>query len=244
MKMFTGLMPTAMKQWYWRKLEDRRLMREFHTNDLKYARELSYWDARWQAEGRRLGNEHYERIFLAMAGEKDQTFCTDKIVADFGCGPRGSLCWATKARARIGIDVLADQYCRRLGAAGHNMVYVCSSETTVPLPSNYVNVLFTLNALDHTYEFSRICNELIRILAPGGDLIGSFNLDEPPTPCEPQTLTLERVENHLLRHLCIITQRIAPRGPADDVYRFMNDPVSGENNSSTPRVLWVRARKA
>ena len=45
---------------------------------------------------------------LAMAEEPTADFLAGKIVAAFGCGPRGSLVWAPNALLRIGIDVLAD----------------------------------------------------------------------------------------------------------------------------------------
>jgi len=73
----------------------------------KDAAQLWYWQGRWLAEGRKLRNDHYESLMLAVADERSPAFLHAKVVADFGCGPRGSLCWATSARERIGIDVLA-----------------------------------------------------------------------------------------------------------------------------------------
>ena len=58
------------------------------------------------------------------------------------------------------------------------MCYVRSTEKTIPLPSNYVDVLFTLNAIDHVARFEVMCKEILRILAPGGDFFASFNLDD------------------------------------------------------------------
>jgi hypothetical protein len=55
--------------------------------------------------------------------------------------------WATPARERIGTDVWLTF--AKYSIAQHDMVYVSSTERKIPLPSNYVDVLFTLNALDH-----------------------------------------------------------------------------------------------
>jgi hypothetical protein len=53
--------------------------------------ELRFWKTRFEKEGRILTNDHYRKIMLAMAEEDDTSFLSNKIVADFGCGPRGSL---------------------------------------------------------------------------------------------------------------------------------------------------------
>jgi SAM-dependent methyltransferase len=204
----------------------------------KYKGELAYWRALWE-EGR-LGNSHYRNLMLAIAGEQSLDFLQDKIVADFGCGPCGSLCWAKPARVRIGIDVLADAY-TRLGIARHDTCYVCATETSIPLPSNYVDVLFTVNAMDHVNKFGVMCDELLRILAPGGEVIGSFNLHERPTPCEPQMLSEELVNDRLLEPLDVVSYRVAPKGPADDTYGHF----FGRTRDASPdhQLLWVRARK-
>ena len=76
----------------------------------KYSAELSYWRSKFKSNGGVFNNAHYEKLMLAMAQETDDRFLQDKVVADFGCGPRGSLVWAASASMRIGIDVLADQY--------------------------------------------------------------------------------------------------------------------------------------
>lgn len=207
----------------------------------KYAHELSYWMGRWYSERKGLSNAHYERLMLSIAGESDARFLNGKVVADFGCGPRGSLCWATAAKERIGIDVLAHAY-RRFGIERHNMRYVQCTERSVPLPANSVDVLFTLNAMDHVDSFVQMSREVVRVLGPCGEFIGSLNLDEPPTTCEPQTLTEDVVREHLLNHLEVVSYRTAPRGPAGDEYRYLDDGKSTPRGVG-PRFLWVRARK-
>jgi SAM-dependent methyltransferase len=235
-----NLVPPGLKRYYWRLLNDRELRKRYGTDRLKYAHETNYWQTVWESNGGRFQNHWYRGSFLAMAGEADEAFCRDKIVADFGCGPQGSLCWAIGARARIGIDVLADAY-GRFDIAAQNMVYVCSTESTIPLPSNYVDVLFTRNAMDHVDNFPAMCAEVLRVLAPGGVFVGAFNLDEPRTVCEPQTLTLDYIRENLLRHLKVVRQRVAPCGPPDnkELYFFQEPPDA----ASSFQILWVRAHK-
>ena len=165
---------------------------------------------------------------------------SDKIVADFGCGPLGSLCWATSARLRIGIDVLAAEYAR-FDIRAHNMCYVSSTEDAIPLPPDYVDVLYTMNALDHVWRLEKMCDELIRILAPGGVLVGAFNLDEEPTNCEPQRLTEARLKDVLLNRLKTESYRVVPLGPAGALYLHLWDDAPDPGVGR--RFLVVRAIK-
>ena len=207
----------------------------------KYQEEVGFWDGYLQSPEGLSANTHYEKTLLAISGESSKDFLAGKIIADFGCGPAGSLCWATPARARIGIDVLADQY-TKFNITSHDMVYVQSSEKHIPLPSNYVDVLFTMNAMDHVNYFATVCREIIRIIAPGGLFIGSFNLDEPPTFSEPQTLTEDLVSSSLLQYLEVQSYRIAPVGKSGNVYENFYLEKTPEDVGSH-RILWVRARK-
>jgi SAM-dependent methyltransferase len=204
----------------------------------KYQEEINFWRALWRAG--KFENDYYEKTMLAIAAESNSAFLTGKIVADFGCGPKGSLCWATFAKMRIGIDVLADAY-SQFEIRSQNMTYLVSTERTIPLPSGYVDVMFTMNAMDHVNNFKAICHELRRVLAPGGLFIGSFNLGEPPTFSEPQTLSESIIRHALLRHLDIETYRTAAIGPEGDVCRHFFD--GGQPPTSGEYCLWVRAKK-
>jgi SAM-dependent methyltransferase len=229
-------MITALKRYYWKYLDYLWCRLRFGLKDRKHAHEFRFWCKRWRAEGKRLNNGHYEKIMLAMAGEPDQSFLKDKIVADFGCGPRGSLCWATQARERIGIDVLAEAY-KHFGAARHNVRYVASSESGIPLADGSVDVLFTMNAMDHVHNLDAMTREMLRILKPGGLLIGSFNMDEEAGVSEPQTLTPELLEQHLLRHLEVQSRRVALKGKEHAYAYFFTPPPAGMTGT---RLLWVR----
>jgi len=206
--------------------------------------ELSYWKSRYRAEGGSFGNSHYQSIMLAMAEEQDDRFLQGKIVADFGCGPRGSLIWAKSASLRLGIDILANRYADAFprDVLSHDMVYLTSTERVIPCPSDFIDVMFSLNALDHVNSFETICQEILRVLKKGGLLIASFNLGEPATATEPQSLNEGRVNAALLDHLQIFSCRKANKGPRGDVYR----PIMSGHSSYDPErpgFLWVKARK-
>jgi SAM-dependent methyltransferase len=181
---------------------------------------------------------------LGMAEEPDSSFLAGRIVADFGCGPRGSLAWATDAALRIGIDVLADRYCDEFtgDALSHGMVYLKSTEKVIPLPDGLVDVMFTLNAIDHVDDFPRMCSEIVRVIRRGGLFIGSFNLEEPAGPTEPQRLDERLIEEQLLRRLEVQSYRLTAKPEHDDIYA----PFFGELLPYQPGeegYLWVRAVK-
>ncbi len=211
----------------------------------KYDSELAFWRSRLEIDNGTFSNAHYERIMLGMAQESNKEFLRGKIVVDFGCGPRGSLTWGNTALLRIGIDVLADRYADEFtdNIVSHNMIYLKSTEKVIPLPSNFVDIMFTLNAIDHVYNFHTMCNEILRILKPGGTFIGSFNLEEPASVTEPQRLTENILKENLLAHLDIESYRLSRREPEGDTYA----PFLNGTQSYTPGdegFLWVRARKS
>jgi SAM-dependent methyltransferase len=207
---------------------------------IKYTSEFYYWYIQLQNDGGTFRNGWYRDLMLNIAGETDENFVTEKIVADFGCGPRGSLCWATDARERVGIDVLVDKY-RLLGIEQQNMRYVQSSEKTIPIETDSVDILFTVNAMDHVDNFEAMCSEVLRILKPGGEFIASFNLEEEATACEPQTLTEDRIRQSLLQHFNIQHYRMAKQGPKGNGYLHFGD--GSDAPTEGPRYLWVRAQK-
>lgn len=170
-----------------------RILRERHS--AKHDHEIDYWRKVRPAEGR-FPNHWYRSYMENMAGTAN---FSGKLVADFGCGPRGSLAWVD-AKAAIGIDVLASRYAEEFpdDIKSHGMIYVTSTETVIPIASDSIDILFTMNALDHVKNLDAMCDEMCRILKPGGLFCASFNLNEPPTPEEPQQLTEALLQNALL----------------------------------------------
>lgn len=207
----------------------------------KYISELNFWKSQYQNENGSFENGWYKRDMLAIAGENSDAFVRGKVVADFGCGPRGSLTWATLAKDRIGIDVLTEVYKLNFDLSAHSMRYLKSTEDSIPLPRHSVDILFTLNAMDHVVDFSTMCKELLRILRPGGEFIASFNLNEPPSPTEPQCLTEKLVKQHLLSFLRIKSYRLAPMGDSANIYIHCFDGSVAKDGEES--ILWVRAAK-
>jgi SAM-dependent methyltransferase len=210
----------------------------------KNVAELSFWRSRFDIDNGNFDNQHFGRIFLAIAQESDDSFLRGKVVADFGCGPRGSLVWAKSALLRIGIDVLADRYADEFTSniVSHGMIYLKSTEKVIPLPDGFVDVMFTLNAMDHVDRFPDMCREILRVLKSGGEFIGSFNLGEPESPCEPQQLDEKLIKENLLKYLTVKSYRVTRQGPREDFYApFFRNKLSYSEGEKG--ILWVRAIK-
>jgi hypothetical protein len=89
--------------------------------------------------------------------------------------------------------------------------------------------MFTMNAMDHVEDFKRMADEVHRVIAPGGALIGSFNLNEPPTESEPQTLTEDIVQELLLSRFTVKRISVGPKNipGRGSVYQHMVDGGAG-----------------
>lgn len=210
----------------------------------KAGAELGYWKKCFRREGNTFQNEHYQRLLLAMAGEADDGFLRGLRIADFGCGPRGSLSWVSSTETKIGIDLLATAYLQHFPAAlkTHGMIYVTSTEKLIPIPAAYLDTIFTLNAFDHVADIDLMADEIRRILKPGGELIGSFNLNEAKTKAEPHCLNETWLRESFFAGYEISSWRVSAKPKAGYLYQpLLDDKLLPVDHG--PAILWVRARK-
>lgn len=207
--------------------------------------ELNYWKKIYENEGGHFENDHYRDLMLAIAEERDDSFMRGKIVADFGCGPRGSLAWTTEPKVKIGIDVLADQYLDFFGEEmlRHQMIYVTANESHIPIPDAYVDYICTINSLDHVNSLESMTGEILRILKPNGVLLASFNLNEPATYCEPQTLTEQLLEEKLLRYFDVVSYKLGYRAESGTYENMLNGHFVESVSENETAILWVKGRK-
>lgn len=223
-----------------------RLAKAAHQTILRPSKtetEMNYWTMKYKREGGRLKNGHYETLMREMAKPLTEDDLAGKLVCDFGCGPRGSLTWLTDRAHCVGIDLLVSDYMAAFPAVmrDNNMTYVGSSEHHIPIQSGQADILFTMNALDHVAALPTMCDELLRILKPGGHFIGSFNIGEPATVTEPQSLDEATLDALLLDRLEEMSRRFAPKFH-DSVYAgfFGRAAAPGDDG---PRVMWYVGRK-
>ncbi len=148
--------------------------------------ELAYWKERKAEEGE-LSNDHYREFYTDHFG-LDADFYAGKVIMDIGCGPRGSLTWATTAKRRIGLDPLAEEYLK-LGADRHDMEYIASGSEHMPLEDGACDVIFSFNSLDHVENVEASLAEVKRCVKGGGMFLLLVEVNHQPTACEPHTLT-------------------------------------------------------
>lgn len=156
----------------------------------KEKNELKYWKDRKLKEGE-LTNFHYEYFYTNHFGI-EKSFYNDKTILDLGCGPRGSLEWATNAKRKIGLDPLAHKYLL-LGASKHDMEYLNAPSEKIPLADNTCDAVFSFNSLDHVENIEKTVKEIKRILKPNGIFLLLVEVNHPPTDCEPHELNQQQL---------------------------------------------------
>ena len=150
--------------------------------DRKKVGELAYWSERKDIEGTLL-NGWFEGFYTDHFG-LDRNDYRDKRVLDIGCGPRGSLEWATMARERVGADPLANEYLQ-MGAAHHAMTYAAAGAESLPFPDHSFDIVCSFNSLDHVDDLDASIAEMKRVTAVGGLLLVLTDVHDKPTPQEP-----------------------------------------------------------
>ncbi len=214
----------------------------------KEVSELSYWQDTLKRE-RRFENNHYRELMLSLAQESDDEFLRGKIVADFGCGPRGSLAWTDAPLIKIGIDVLIPEYIKINDLTKHGMLYVTAVEDVIPIPDQYVDYLIALEVLDRVNNIKTTIKEISRILKVDGILLGCFPLNEPQHYDDGQTYSFdESVISLLIEDYDIISVRIAERsqsygGKLDPYYNMIHKAYVTHLNAGQMGFMWFKARR-
>ncbi len=167
----------------------RRRFKQYH--------ELRYWrgvtrpirDDRAKLEHERA---HYEFFFTTFFGLTAEDY-DSRALLDIGCGPCGSLEWASGARERVGLDPLADEY-RKLAHDRQAMSYCAASSEAIPYPDGHFDSVSALNCLDHVDDVEKTVREIKRVTAPAGRILLIVEIGHAPTPTEPHRLDESIVE--------------------------------------------------
>jgi len=160
----------------------------------KELNELNYWKKIKKEEGI-LSNNHYE-YFYTTHFEIDRSYYINKVILDIGCGPRGSLEWATIASRPIGLDPLANEYFA-LGAKQHRMEYIDANSEDIPLKDAECDAVFSFNSLDHVEDVNQTLREVKRVTRLGGIFLLLVEVNHLPTDCEPHFLTPKQLVDSL-----------------------------------------------
>lgn len=116
---------------------------------------------------REIAYEHWHRYAWASS------LVTDKVVLDAACGEGyGSALLAHSAASVIGIDVDADTIahaCQRYARDG--LRFECSDCLQLPLADDSVDVVVSLETLEHLSDHDGLLREFRRVLKPDGLLV-------------------------------------------------------------------------
>lgn len=153
---------------------------------------MRFWRGRHEADAGRLAHSHFEEFFCEHSG-LDRSWYEGKRILDIGCGPRGSLEWATMAAERVGLDPLVSRY-RELGIDRHAMTYVDSPAESMPFAAGHFDVVATFNSLDHVDNLEATLAEVARVTAVGGTWLLAVEAGAAPTTTEPQTISWDFLE--------------------------------------------------
>lgn len=156
---------------------------------MKRTAEMDHWRGFFDRADGRPSNDYFEVLFQRPFGLTSD-FYEGKCLLDVGCGPAGSLEWATMAAERVGLDPLVGEY-RSLGIDQQRMRYVEASSEEMPFSGESFDVVSTLNSLDHVEDVERTIAEMIRVLKRGGSLLLLVEVNHPPTVTEPASLPWE-----------------------------------------------------
>lgn len=200
--------------------------------------ELSFWKSRKKTEGK-LSNDHYEYFYTTHFGLTHSDF-QDKVILDIGCGPRGSLEWASMTSRRIGLDPLAKEYLQ-LGAKEHQMEYMDAPSEHIPLEDAECDAVFSFNSLDHVEDVEQTLSEIKRILRAGGLFLLIVEINHKPTACEPHRLDPQGLLDALKPEFeCETLQVYKPMG--NGVYDSIRDDQKLPDPQNTNELGYLSAK--
>jgi ubiquinone/menaquinone biosynthesis C-methylase UbiE len=124
-----------------------------------------------------------------------------KVVVEIGPGCCGLL-EMSKARLKIAIEPLAELYRNNnllLKTEGGTVNLTCGAES-MPLMSEYADIVIAANCLDHVDDIQKSIAEIYRVLKIGGEVFVNVEIDHPPTDCEPHSFSYNDIVQ-LFKHL-------------------------------------------
>ncbi|NES18343.1 MAG: class I SAM-dependent methyltransferase [Symploca sp. SIO3E6] len=135
--------------------------------------ELGYWAGLVETDGEQGRCEQYLDLIKDYLGDT-----SDKILVDVGSGPRGIL-KLLKFKKGIAIDPLMEAYQEKgYSLKNINFIPIQGTSEQIPLVSEYADVVFSINMLDHAQDVIKSLNEMYRILKKDGILFLICDLRE------------------------------------------------------------------
>jgi SAM-dependent methyltransferase len=183
--------------------------------------ELRFWRRKYREEEGMLGHAHFPFFFTGHFGLTEEDY-RDKSVLDIGCGPRGSLEWATMAKYRYGLDPLAKDYLAY--SSPHSiMTYIEGEAEAMPFQSNSFDIVSCFNALDHCDTVSMAMLEIGRVTKIGGLFLLIVETNRKPSIQEPSPVNWS-VARRFAPDFVILSERHYELG-SNGIYQSVLDGV-------------------
>jgi ubiquinone/menaquinone biosynthesis C-methylase UbiE len=149
---------------------------------------IESYDKQREKEGKAQG---YRILSLA---KKPRNYFDGKVVVEIGPGCCGLL-EMSNARIKVAIEPLAEKFRDNnllLKNEGGAVYLTCSAES-MPLMSEYADIVIASNCLDHVDDIDQSIAEIHRVLKIGGEVFVNVEIDHPPTECEPHSLSYDDI---------------------------------------------------
>ena len=206
----------------------------------KHSEEMAYWQEHLKS-GDGLHNAHYQYFYTSHFAIDPGEY-RGRSILDIGCGPCGSLEWADNTKERVGLDPLVNRY-QKLGIGAHRMRYVCASSEKIPFPEEYFDFVASFNSLDHVDNVDKTLSEITRVLKRNGTFLLITEINHPPTPTEPHTLT-EKLIDRLSRDFTAVAVKLTAIRSDHDIYRSLHEDTPYiPGFASVPSILSARLIK-
>jgi ubiquinone/menaquinone biosynthesis C-methylase UbiE len=206
----------------------------------KHSEEMAYWKKMNSKSPVVRDNAHYRYFYTSHFAIAQEEY-NDRAILDIGCGPCGSLEWADNAKERVGLDPLFNQY-RKLGIVAHRMRYVCASSEKIPFPGEYFDFVTSFNSLDHVDDLDKTLSEITRVLKKNGTFLLITEINHPPTPTEPHTLTKELIDRVSSDFTPVNVKLTAIRSD-HDIYLSLSEDLPFVEPNAKPGILSARMIK-
>ncbi|WP_336740960.1 class I SAM-dependent methyltransferase [Aureimonas altamirensis] len=149
--------------------------------------------------------EHLHRYCVA------RDLCVDRDVLDVASGEGyGTALLANVARSVVGVELDADAVAHACAVyAGENLRFEQGNALALPLPDNSVDVVVSLETLEHVDDQEKFLSEISRVLRPDGfavistpDRLVHSGYGMPANPYHVLELTSAEFRKALDRHFC------------------------------------------
>lgn len=125
----------------------------------------------------------------------------DTIILDIGCGPYD--CISTLTGTHIFLDDIMNLYVDEL-QADHNGLRVCARTELMPFADDAIDILYSVNMIDHVDDMPETLYEMHRILKPEGFIyIQSYYNSHPLLMTEPGVFDFFFIEEYIKKYFNI-----------------------------------------